>query len=197
MNPFEVYVTFLALKRHFSTPSYDYFKYHGKIKCSQETFKKSKDRLFFERLSRKKKPKEIIDFFVFNFVASDNPASLWIGDIIKNGEGIYTEGLRIRESLSYIFEQDLNKLCTLFDDNVIVKNGQHPYLLKQYLRREISIETVIILNDLLGFFNHWNKKIDDGVLWPTIYKKCMKYKPFFHYDMFKCRKILKDKFAGD
>jgi hypothetical protein len=45
------------------------------------------------------------------------------------------------------------------------------------------------------FMKYGNKKIDDTVLWPTIYKKCMKYKPFFHYDMFKCRKILKDKFA--
>jgi len=81
-------------------------------------------------------------------------------------------------------------------DCVIVKNGQHPYLLKQYLRREISIETVIILNDIFGFFGHWNKKIEDGVLWPSIHKKLLKYKPFFHYDAFKCRKIVKDVFTS-
>jgi len=54
---------------------------------------------------------------------------------------------------------------------------------------------VIILNDIFGFFGHWNKKIEDGVLWPSIHKKLLKYKPFFHYDIFRCRKILKDKFT--
>jgi hypothetical protein len=75
-----------------------------------ETFKKSKDRFFFEKLSRKKKPQEVIDFFVSNFIAMDNPSSLWIGDIIKKGEAIYIESKRIRESMSYIFEQDLKSI---------------------------------------------------------------------------------------
>jgi hypothetical protein len=55
---------------------------------------------------------------------------------------------------------------------------------------------VIILNDIFGFFGHWNKKIEDTVLWPSIHKKLLKYKPFFHYDVFKCRKIVKDVFTS-
>jgi hypothetical protein len=192
MNPFEVYVTFLALKRHFSTPSYDYFKYHGKIKCSQETFKKSKDRLFFERLSRKKKPKEIIDFFVFNFVASDNPASLWIGDIIKNGEGIYTEGLRIRESLSYIFEQDLRTLTDnqhLFEV-VKIDGSKHPKILRSYLNKTIKFETLLIMLTVLKLKEKYNELLQDPI-WNIISSKLEKYSPFLEIDHIRYSEIIR------
>ena len=192
MTPFESYRTFLAVKSHFTTDSYDYVKYNGKVNVSSTSFETRKDKYQFYKLSKHKNP---LQYLVANFVDGDLK---WIGDLFDDkSEKVYADWLKRQQALSYIFEQDLNKLLTSFDDNVIVKNGQHPYLLKQYLRREISIETIIILNDILGFFGHWNKKIEDGVLWPSIYKKLSKYKPFFHYDMFKCRKILKDKFASD
>jgi hypothetical protein len=192
MSPFESYRTFLAVKNHFTTDSYDYIKYNGKIGASQSSFETRKDKYQFYKLSKHKDP---LKYLVANFVDGDLK---WVGDLFNDeSEKVYAEWLKRQQSLTYIFEQDLNKLLTDFDDNVIVKNGQHPYLLKQYLRRQVSIETIVILNDILGFFGHWNKKIEDSVLWPSIYKKLSKYKPFFHYDAFKCRKILKDKFAGD
>lgn len=192
MMPFEAYQTFLAVKSHFTTDNYDYVKYNGKVSASQTSFETRKDKYQFYKLSKHKDP---LKYLVANFVDGDLK---WVGDLFNDdSEKVYSEWLKRQQSLSYIFEQDLNKLLTDFDTNVIVKNGQHPYLLKQYLRRQISIETIIILNDILGFFGHWNKKIEDTVLWPSIYKKLSKYKPFFHYDAFKCRKILKDKFAGD
>jgi len=186
MNPFEVYVTFLAIKRHFSTPSYDFFKYNGKIKCSQETFKKSKDRLFFERLSRKKKPKEIIDFFVSNFIASDNPSSVWVGDIIRNGEEVYQENRRIRESLAYVFEEDLRKLT----DNqhlyevVRIEGTKHPKLLKSYLTHSIKFETIFILINTLSLKGKYDEAFPDPI-WNTVSNKISKYSPFLEIDTSK------------
>lgn len=191
VTPFEAYRNFLALKMHFNS-DYDYIKYNGKVSATPQSFDTRKDKYQFYKLSKHKDP---LKYLVANFVDGDLK---WIGDIHSDeSEKTYNNWLKRQQSLTYVFEQDLNKLLTNFNDNVIVKNGQHPYLLKQYLRREISIETIIILNDILGFFGHWNKKIEDSVLWPSIYKKLVKYKPFFHYDAFKCRDILKTKFAGD
>jgi len=191
MSPFESYTTFLALKNHFTTDSYDYIKYNGKVGAKPSSFDVRKDKYQFYKLSKHKDP---LKYLVANFVDGDLK---WIGDLFSDdSEKVYNEWLKRQQSLSYIFEQDMKKLCTNFNDNVIVKNGQHPYLLKQYLRREISIETVIILNDIFGFFGHWNKKIEDTVLWPSIHKKLLKYKPFFHYDVFRCRKIVKDVFIS-
>lgn len=191
MQPFEAYTTFLALKNHFTT-DYDYVKYNGKVGAKPASFHVRKDKYQFYKLSKHKDP---LKYLVANFIDGDLK---WIGDLFSDeSDKVYNNWLKRQQSLSYIFEQDLNKLCTNFNDNVIVKNGQHPHLLKQYLRREISIETIIILNDIFGFFGHWNKKIDDTVLWPSIYKKLQKYKPFFHYDAFKCRNIVKNVFTPE
>jgi len=43
MTAFESYRVYSALKLHFTTDSYDYFKYNGKTKVTPENFEKRKD----------------------------------------------------------------------------------------------------------------------------------------------------------
>ena len=38
MEPFEVYQKYLALRTHFKSDSYDYFRYHGKLKANRDKF---------------------------------------------------------------------------------------------------------------------------------------------------------------
>ena len=59
---FSVFKTYLAIKLHFSSDTYDYFKYEGKVNCKLETFTKRNDRYFFHKLSTKYKPTEIINY---------------------------------------------------------------------------------------------------------------------------------------
>ena len=86
MVPFDTYKTYLALKNHFTKDSYDYHKYQGKSRASLQSFYKRKDRYWFEKLSRQKEEKDVIDFFVANFTTCSDPQTLWIGEIIKEGE---------------------------------------------------------------------------------------------------------------
>ena len=79
MVPFDTYKTYLALKNHFTKDSYDYHKYQGKSRASLQSFYKRKDRYWFEKLSRQKEDKEVIDFFVANFVSCTDPQTVWIG----------------------------------------------------------------------------------------------------------------------
>jgi hypothetical protein len=192
VNPYEVYVTYLALKRHFSSDSYDFFKYQGKIRCSIETFKKSKDRFFFEKLSRKKDKQEIIDFFVANFISSDTPSSLWIGDIIKNGEQIYNESKKIRESLSYIFQQDLNSITENSHLYELVKSesSKHPKILKLYLNKTLKFETFFILIQCLNIKKLYDENLEDPI-WQSISKKIEKYQKFFRGDYSKYKNIIR------
>lgn len=190
MSPFETYQLFQALKMHFTKPAYDYFKYNGKVNANAASFDTRKDKYQYYKLSKHKDP---LKYLVSNLIASK---VTWIGDLFTNeAEDNYVAWQKRQQSLTYIFTQDLEKLCTNFNDNFKVDNGQHPLLLKLYRQGEVSIETVIILNDIVGFFPHWNKHIQDNVLWPDLYTKLVKYKPFFNYDAFKCREILKNKFV--
>ena len=86
-DSFDAYKSYLGLKNHFTKPKYDYHKYCGKSRSSLQSFYKRRDRFFFEKLSRSKKDDaEVIEFFVSNFVACDDPQSLWIGEIMSRME---------------------------------------------------------------------------------------------------------------
>ena len=91
MSPFDCYKTYLALKNHFTKESYDYFTYNKKTRASLQSFYKRRDRFWFEKISRQKDEKEIEDFFVANFVSCNDPETLWIGEMIKDGEERYQQ----------------------------------------------------------------------------------------------------------
>lgn len=188
MTPFEAYVKFLALKQHF-TSDYDYFKYKGKVRADPSKFEVKKDKYLFQKLSKHADPEMYI---VANLIDRDVS---WAGDLFGELPArAYTEWLKRKESLAYVFKSEIGHLNDDFDSNFVVVEGQHPYLLKLYKRKLICIETLIILDDILGFMKHWNKQINDPVLWPAIYRKCLKYRPFLEYTKGKYRTILKDKF---
>ena len=107
MVPFDTYKTYLALKNHFTKDSYDYHKYQGKSRASLQSFYKRKDRYWFEKLSRQKEDKEVVDFFVANFVSCTDPQTVWIGELIKEGEIRYKSWQKRIQSLSYLFKHEL------------------------------------------------------------------------------------------
>ena len=50
---YEAFGIYQALKLHFTTENFDYFKYNGKSKISVTSFENRKDKWFFYKLSRK------------------------------------------------------------------------------------------------------------------------------------------------
>lgn len=188
-DAYEMYVYYLALKRHF-TSSYDYHKYNGKINASITSFETRKDKFFFYKLSKRNNAK---DFILANMVK--NP-KIWIGDMLsENGEQVFTEWTKKQQSLSYIFKSELGKLDEDFDSNLITKDGQHPKLLRLHTSGNISIETLIIIDDLTNVFSYWSKKILDNIIFPDILNMCNKYKPFLNYDKSKMKQILVTQFT--
>lgn len=189
MDAFNAYKTYIAIKNHFNSKTYDFFKYNGRTRASKTTFDKRADKYFFHKLS---KHKDCTNFLVSNFLVTD----CWVGELVNEqvAEKNYLSWKKRIESLSYIFKNDLDKLSDDFNSNFAVINGQHPHLLKLYLRKEISPETVLILDDILSFFRMWNRKIDDTIVWPTEYQRLKKYRPFFTIDLQKYKKVVLDKF---
>ena len=188
-DAYEMYVYYLALKRHF-TSSYDYHKYNGKINASITSFETRKDKFFFYKLSKRSDAK---DFILSNMV--NNP-KIWIGDMLSdNGEQVFTEWTRRQQSLSYIFKSELGMLDEDFDSNLITKDGQHPKLLRLHTSGNISKETLIIIDDLTNVFSYWSKKILDNIIFPDILNICSKYKPFLNYDKSKMKQILVAQFT--
>ena len=193
MTPYQVYCEYLALKNHFSNPKYDYFKYNKKVRATESSFTKRKDIYWFQKTSRKFSDKEIIDFLLSNFVATDTPSNVWIGEIISSGERTYQEWTKRQQSLTYLFKEQSNELLSNNElDSVFNCSKGHPILLKKYLGGNVSLETLVIFEKIFSFRQKFDKKLDDPV-WETVSLKISKYKPFLNnLDMFKFRKILRD-----
>lgn len=196
--PFDAYKCYLSLKNHFTKDSYDYHKYCGKSRATVQSFYKRKDRFWFEKLARNKDDKEVVDFFVSNFITCTDPSKLWIGEMIRDGEDRYTAWKRRNQSLSYIFKEEVDKLFSEnnFDAMFLVDGSSHPQIIKEYLRDNISIETMVILDKILGFRNEFDKKLQDPV-WETVSMRIKKYSPFLNIDVFQYKKVLKKIVLGE
>ena len=193
VTPFECYKTYIAMKQHFTKEKYDYVKYGGKSRASGVSFNKRKDRYFFERMSRKKSDDEITQYFISNFISSEDPTKVWIGEIIQNGETNFKEWQKRNQSLTYIFSNEIEGVFSGGDfDSYFISNGQHPKILKEFLKKNISIETLVILDMILGFGKEYDKKLVDPI-WSTVSLKMKKYRSFLNISVPRYKKILKEK----
>jgi len=192
MMPFDAYKCYLSLKNHFTKDNYDYFKYCGKSRATVQSFYKRKDRMWFEKISRQKSDQEVIDFFVANFVSCQDPETLWIGEMMKDGESRYQNWQKKIQSLSYFFKEESQ---TLFDENkfqeVFKCSKGHPVLLKKHLSGQVSLETMVLLDKIFSYSKNFDKKLQDPV-WETVSRRVKKYNPFLNIDVLSYRKILKE-----
>ncbi len=190
MSPFDTYKQYLAYKNHFTKEKYDYHKYGGRSKAKVESFYKRKDRYFFEKMSRKYNDEQVKDFFLANFVATDNPEGVWIGNIIKTGEVVYKEWMSRQQSLFYNFKQGSEDMMDLYDyEEFFDASKGHPPILKEHLGGKISVEEMCIYEKVFSFCKDYDKQLDDPV-WKVVGLKIRKYLPFLDIDRDKYRNHL-------
>ncbi len=180
MTPLETYLLYHALKLHFTSEKYDFFKYSGKTRMNKTSYEKSNDKHFFYRLSKKPDPKGLI---ISNLLINEK---LYIRDLLTDdAEKVYNKWAGVNQSLQYKYKSDLGILYPEFDKNFIVNDNKYPIALSMYIRDKINIETLIILDKLINIFNKWDKKISafDNILWKDIFLKLTKYSPFISIDI--------------
>jgi hypothetical protein len=193
MTGYEAFCLFQSLKLHFTSDSYDFFKYGGKIKTSLDAFDKRKDKYYYHKLSRRLTSREdLIDFLVANFIEDEN---VWVGNLLtEESELVYRARQKNIQSLSYTFENDCQKLFReVGNPNEIMycNSGDYPELLKRTLRKEIQIETLCLLNQIINFLPSWTSKISDSIRWPDYRRKILKYAAFLPKDIVKYKLILR------
>tara|TARA_R100000329_G_scaffold19158_1_gene18990 strand:- start:211 stop:795 length:585 start_codon:yes stop_codon:yes gene_type:complete len=190
----EVYKMYLSLKLHFTTDTFDYFKYGNAAKASQQSFDSRRDKFFFVKLSRTFKEDELREFFVANMIVEDKvyPATL-----VREGAKNYQEYLKRKQSLTYRFKEDvftLHEVSQKFDKLFII-DGMHPPLLKAHLGGRISIETLAIFQKIFNYVENFDKIIKEEIVWRPIRNRILKYEPFIHIDKGKYKNIIKQQYV--
>ena len=199
MTSYDAYKLYLAIKLHFTTANYDYFKHNAKVNSSLNAFLKRNDRFFFHKLATKYGD-DLMMYFVSNFV--DRPKT-WVGDLVRSdGDTIYNKWRKYNESFSYNFRNDCVLIRNVidgdsirFDDVFSVVGGQHPRMLRLLLSGKVSIQSVIIFDKILSFVNRWDKEIKETVIWPEKSFKIAKLRPFVNVNTTKCKFIMKEVFV--
>ncbi len=192
MNGYDLYCTYQAIKLHFTSENYNFFHYDGKTKVSVEAFQKRRDKFLFHRLARKYRDEEMVPFLVSNFVYSDGN---WTKSLLEEeAEQTYREWKRITDSMSKIYVDDLQKIATkeTFNDLFRVEDGQFPKLLVAFLQKDVTIETMVILNNIFNFIQIWDKKISDDIIYPKISRKIRKYGSFLNVNVEKYKTLTKE-----
>ncbi len=188
---YELYEEYLALKTHFTSPRYDYFKYSGKLKSSRDSFMKRPDSSFFFVLAKKKHPKELLLSNILKKSTFSPPDF-----VLKQSDEVHLEWKKRVKSITYNFKKEIDALKDDFNENFKIKNGQAPFLLKCYYNEDISIETISILLDLTRSIEYWDRNIIDP-MWPILSNKIKKYIPFINYDKDVFKEIVKEKFKKE
>jgi len=188
MHPEDVWQIYMSIKLHFETSSkLDAFKYDFrgprlKIGSSNEL----KNKWTLEKLSKKySKKNELILYFLANILDGKD----WIGDTCDESYQVFLAKI---QRLDYTFKSDMNKLLDMcsekgfsFDDAFTSKDrSDFPLIYSLYKREDISLETLVILDTLIGFTKDINKNIADplGIINDISYK-IMQYKPFLKSEM--------------
>ena len=182
MEAWEAYQMYLGLKLHFTT-DYDYTRYGGRTSATKASFLKRRDRHFFARVAKKYDTKAI-DYFVANFV---NSPKGWLGDFKEEN---YLEWSKNKQSLTYNFLNDMKFLFEQvddFDSIFSLQTGKHPVLLKNFLAKRISLETMVILQGLLNYVRRFDEGMKDDLVWPDSRRLIVKYAAFLSYDKEKCK----------
>ena len=194
MSGIEVYKMYLSLKLHFTTDTFDYFKYGNAAKASQQSFDSRRDKFFFVKLSRTFKEDELREFFVANMIVEDKvyPATL-----VREGAKNYQEYIKRKQSLAYNFKEDVMTLHDISQkfDKLFIIEGVHPPLLKAHLGGKISIETLAIFNKIFQYVGNFDKDIKEDIVWKPLRNRVVKYEPFISIDKGKYKNIIKAEFV--
>lgn len=190
---FEVYRYYLALRLHFTTDQYDAIKQQGRVKASRQAFQKRKDLAGIKRIAETYNEKEVVNFLISNFITGDR----WGGVFDTEAKQRYLEWKSRIESLSYTFKEDVTKILSACDKQGIpfkqswAPTAQHPLILKLYLGSYISIESLVILNQIFNFVPTLDEHLKDDLVWPDISRILKKYTPFLSFQKDKYERIIK------
>ena len=181
---FRCYKYYIAIKLHFTKDNYNVFETRGNVKGSEQAFIARNDRYLFERIARKHQTdREVIKFFVANFSYGNDAVVYNENDAEDNLQ----EWNRRKESLTRVFENDLNEVVLQKEKNNLSRKqifefnlDSYPLLLKMYIGKKVTIETMFLLNKLDGYLNLWHNS--SMLLWEEERRRIEKCEGFVKFD---------------
>ena len=174
-DPYTVYIDYCAIKTHFTTLQYNFFKSNGKTRVNRNSFENRKDKPFFYHLASKLNRSDNVPFFVAQFIEGN----CYVGDLVLEkaiAEKRYSVWAHRLESLTDNYLLDLRNIAIQgYTWNTIFtyKAGTHPPLFLLVHQKKITPETYIFLDYISDFIKITYTKLDD--FYKALNLKFLKY----------------------
>jgi hypothetical protein len=183
--PFDAYRLYMAVKLHMTSDAYDIGKYGDHPRSlTPAAFERRPDKWSFVKLSKMFQSQDHLVLFLACNHLYDSP---YIRDLINVSEhkDHFQAHLKVRESLVYTIEKDLRYLLDRYTtpmDMLTVTSGGWPALATEVQHKQIDIETVCVLGNIMQFLPMWKTRVTDTIIWPTFYRQLIKFAFFVPYD---------------
>ena len=193
MTGYKAYRYALALKLHFTTDKFNVFENKGNVRGSFETFQARTDRHLFDKLARKfNTDKDLIQFIVAQYVYN-NPNFIYE---LEQAEDNYTQWIKVKESITRVFQDDMNELLLQHEKNGYTKDeifnctiNDFPVIIKLYLGRRINPQTIAILSSMEKSVSEWFNNKSLSLVLESEIRVLYKMHGFFKYDKEKIMKL--------
>jgi hypothetical protein len=76
----------------------------------------------------------------------------------------------------------MKPLVESFENLYVVENRQHPKLMREFLGGRVSLETLIILDELVGYGTTWIEEMKDDIIWIDLNNLMDNYERFLTID---------------
>jgi hypothetical protein len=118
---------------------------------------------------------------------------------IEEANEYYLEWQKRKQSITRVFKDDLNtielesqKNALSLDQIINFTLNEYPSIIKLYLGKKISIESISILNDLLAFIPKWKQNKSGMLILETDIRRIEKVKGFVKYEQERIKPIFNE-----
>ena len=187
MQPYDANLLHKALKLHFTTESYDFFRYCGKVKDSraqQEKFLQNKQRFFYAQIARHQDPQGLI---VANLLIDPK---MFVADIVSpEALANYADWKGRQSQLTYLLNKQLSDHDN-FRHIIKIDDTGLPFLISEMIGGRISPEVVIMLDTFSKRLDKWADI--DHPLMQKVQLRLRKYRPFVKFDKERVKAVLQN-----
>jgi hypothetical protein len=174
---FEAFRIYKAIRLHFNSESYDYFKYHGKVNWSKQELLKRKDKYQFSWLGDMYDDLKLPYFIAVNLYA--NPTASVTDLLKKTSHQRYKEWKAEQSDRPSLIEISLEPFKDNFKEVITPPANGYPELFNLINSGRFPITMVVILDYFMKLTEAWNGKLAGDPVWDQWYKQYQKFRPFF------------------
>lgn len=182
MDEYTLFKTYISLKNHFTTESYDFIKYSGKTNVKESSFRKRQDISLFCKLAQWLPESKAVPFLLSHFIELSSFTIHYVFENPIKSQKIFDAWKTRTSNILDVYQSDIRTIakesaCS-WKNCIQQTDSDYPLLFKLVMANKISPETYSLLDDLFQQTSRSYKGLDMDVLFLSMNLKYRKYRVF-------------------